>query len=424
MNLKEKYYKYQKNYFLAINKKNNALSQLLNNTYIQIGGGNELSKVKGTFKDLIMIDTLVKSNNEKIQKYLFELQTTLDILASKECEDNKSSDIIAKLEQKLNTSSEKAIILNSNLLTIKQELEDNKIEKKEIQEKLSKVTNQGSVNTEIIEKLKSDLENKNEEILKLKNEQLTKESLLQKSLDDLEREKKIIKKQAEEIIQLKGTEANEIKQLKGDLSRQNKELELKIHLLQNTQQDFKHISYEKEQSDARANQLERDNNKLKSEKEQSETRTNQLKRNYYKIKNEKEQSDIRANQLERDNKELKSEKDEIDKAYDELVEETNYIRDQFFDKKSKITKLNKYIQDKKKEQSYEVNNLKEELTKCKNNFGLCFEDNEYLMEQNKNLKSKVSTKKKSRVKRKTYTPAAKPAWNSRTGVTSGEYGFG
>ena len=266
MNLKEKYYKYQKNYFLAINKKNNALSQLLNNTYIQIGGGNELAKVKGTFKDLIMIDTLVKSNNKKIQEYLFQLQTTLDILASKESKDNKSSDVIVELEQKLNTSSEKAIILNSNLQTIKQELEENKIEKKEIEEKLSKVTSQGSVNTEIIEKLKSDLENKNEEILELKNKQLTKESLLQKSLDDLEKEKKIIREQAEEIIQLKGTEANEIKQLKGDLSRQNKELELKIHLLQNTQQDLKHISYEKKQSDARVNQLERDNKQLTSEK--------------------------------------------------------------------------------------------------------------------------------------------------------------
>ena len=114
---------------------------------------------------------------------------------------------------------------------------------------------------------------------------------------------------------------------------------------------FQNISYEKEQLDARVNQLERDNKKFEH------------------ISYEKEQSDARANRLESDNKKLKkdnkvlkSERDEMDQAYDNMVERHNNIRDEFFNQERKIERLNKYIQDKKIKQLDEVNELKEKLT--------------------------------------------------------------
>ena len=402
LKLQEKYYKYQKNYFLAINKKNNVLSQLSNNSYIQIGGGpNETTKMKEYLREIVKIDMLVKSNNKKIQEYLVELQQTLNTLARSGSKNDNSSAKITDLEDQLKSSSEKSIILYNKLQTIKQELKENKIEKNEIQEKLSEVTSQGSVNTEIIEKLKSDLENKNKEILELKNEQLTKESLLEKHLTELERKTEKIKEQTKKIKELKVTENNliKIKEEKVYLEKRNKDWGDKIKILQQTNRNLtlenKNIKYNE-------SNLKKELNKYKNSNYRFKEELNEYKNSNYQLKKEATENILEKNQA------------------------TNKLRI-----------LNEHLVKLKKQQKSYLEKCKNNLEQCKNNLeqynnniNFLLKENKDLEHKNKNLKSKLSTKNKSRVKTKTYAQAAKtyaqparPAWNSRS-AKSGEYGFG
>ncbi len=375
LKLQEKYYKYQKNYFLAINKKNNILSQLSNNLYIQIGGGsNETTKMKEYLREIVKIDMLVKSNNKKIQEYLVELQQTLNTLARSGSKNDNSSAKITDLEEQLKSSSEKSIILNSKLLDTTQLLDEKKNEIKRIQEQLSQENSKNTDNTEEIKKLENDLKLKEEKILGLENKQLTQESELKKYLTDLRRQTEKIEEQTENIRKLKVTKDNliDIKKEKVYLEKRNKDWENKIKILQQTNID-----------------LTLENENIKYNESNLKKKLNKYKNTNYQLKKEATKNILVKNQA------------------------TNELRT-----------LNEYIVQLRKQQKSDLEKCKNNLVGCENDINFLLKENKDLEHKNKNLKSKLSTKNKSRVRTKTYAQAAKPAWNSRTGVRSGEYGFG